>query len=374
MFGLFCGLFISIFLCFSEEPPSERAKMYQNLTSLSKNLAFDEPKVKQELDKQKTRLQLDSEPNATSELPLDNFSPAQINCLLLISAFNGDHARVEALMTKSTADTYLELIYEMNALHLALIKGHAKCVTAILKPGRFQEDWLQTKYQGLYSPLHLAVYFGHVPCLKVVLASACDRRDVIDSMNDANTCTPLHIAAMLDSVEAGEVLLKNGADIEGREVTYTPLLLAAQYENCEMTHWLLEKGADWNSKTPEGVTALALIEYHVPEAMTAYLDNCIELHEPEHRWQQLTVKVDSSRLTTRPNHMTGSLLSDFKQLGCYRRLEHPVCQLMLSCIGIEAFAFYHFYLFYCVVVATVSIDYLRYNYGCICITKSSSSL
>lgn len=310
-----------------------------------------------------------------SELPLDDFSPGQINCLLLITAYYGDHASVEVLMEKSTSPTYLKSVCEMNALQLALIKGHVECVNAILRPGEFREDWLKMKYQGWYSPLHLAVYFGHVACLEAVLASACDRRDVVDSMHEANTmCTPLHIAAILNSIEAAEVLLKNGADIEGKPVAYTPLHLAAKYENCEMAHLLLEKEADWNSKTPEGVTALALIEYHVPEAMTAYLDNCIELHEPEHLWQQLTVKVDSSRLTTRSYQMTGSLLSDFKQLGCSRRLEHPVCQLMLSCVNIEAFRFYIYYLCYLAIVTAVSVDYLRYNYGCICITKSSSSL
>lgn len=351
---------------------------YQDLSTLSKNLAVDFLKVELQLAKLKTKLKLDSYSNYdnASDLPLDHFSPDQVQCLLLLAAYRGDHSTVEALVTKSIGGTGSKRICQMNALHLALIKGHVDCVTAILAPGELRAGWLKTSLHQQYSPLHLAVYFEHFPCLEAILASASDRMDVIDFMHKTNPqCTPLHIAVMLDSVEAAELLLRFGADIDGRPVIYTPLHLAAQYENCEMTHWLLEHGADWKINTPEGISALALVENHVPEAMTAYLDSCILLNDPKTRGcESVIVNVDTSKLTSRPNQITGSLLSDFKELGYTSRLEHPTCQIMISSVTDKVVLFHFLYLFYVMVGIVLSLYFIMSTYGCICIQNTNKMM
>jgi hypothetical protein len=221
----------------------------------------------------------------------------------------------------------------------------------------------------------LAVYFEQLPCLEAVLTSAADRWDVVHSMHYTNVeCTPLHIAAMLDSVEAAELLLNNDADIEGKPVEYTPLHVAAQNRNCKMAYWLLDRGADWKSKTPNGVTALAMVEYHVPDAMTAYLDSCIVLREYQLERQQLLIKVDSSKLTTLPLQITGSLLSEFKHIGCSWRLEHPTCQIMLSCVTDQTLMLRSCYFIYILFGLMMSMAYLMSTYGCICITNLNSTM
>lgn len=65
--------------------------------------------------------------------------------------------------------------------------------------------------------------------------------------------TPLHLAAMIDSVEIAKYLIENGADINAvRFDGNTPLILAGT----KVTKLLIEKGADINYATPEGTTAI----------------------------------------------------------------------------------------------------------------------
>ncbi len=69
--------------------------------------------------------------------------------------------------------------------------------------------------------------------------------------------TPLHLAAVLNNVEAVELCLSHGADVNvGTEGGFTPLHWAASRDAADTAAHLLESGADINAENNQGVTPL----------------------------------------------------------------------------------------------------------------------
>jgi ankyrin repeat protein len=69
-------------------------------------------------------------------------------------------------------------------------------------------------------------------------------KSVVD-LHDANKRTPLHIAAMSNSVECCKILIENGCDVNSRDDKMrTPLMLACQFQNLKCIELLLSTGCD----------------------------------------------------------------------------------------------------------------------------------
>ena len=100
------------------------------------------------------------------------------------------------------------------------------------------------KSSSLVSPLVVAVQNGNLDCVKVLLRYGAD----IEGRDDLFRHLPLFVASFNGSVEILSYLLDNGADmnavtnIEGH--TITPLIVAVQSGNLESVKVLLKYGAD----------------------------------------------------------------------------------------------------------------------------------
>jgi len=75
---------------------------------------------------------------------------------------------------------------------------------------------------------------------------------------DTMGMTPLLYAATHDNVEAAQMLIENGANLEAREryKGFTPLLYACHLLKPKIIPLLVEKGADLNAKDKKGKTPL----------------------------------------------------------------------------------------------------------------------
>lgn len=81
-----------------------------------------------------------------------------------------------------------------------------------------------------------------------------DTPDVHDSRFNQ---TPLHLAAYYNRTEAAKLLLKNGANIEARNVyNLTPLHFAAKNNSTEVAKLLLERGAEIEAKNSHNAAPL----------------------------------------------------------------------------------------------------------------------
>ncbi|MGE5457502.1 MAG: ankyrin repeat domain-containing protein [Methanococcaceae archaeon] len=105
-----------------------------------------------------------------------------------------------------------------------------------------------------FTLLGLASYFGHFPLVKSLLKKGADPNT---QSNNQFKVAPIHSACSISNYEITELLLKNGANVDARQLhDYTPLHSAAHNGRIEIAKLLIDNGADVNAKTDDGKTPL----------------------------------------------------------------------------------------------------------------------
>ena len=159
----------------------------------------------------------------------------------------------------------------VSPLVVAVQNGNLDCVKVLLRYGADIEG-RDDMFRHL--PLFVASFNGSVEILSYLLDNGADMNAV--SNTEGHTITPLIAAVQSGNLESVKVLLKYGADIEGRgdfkyvfkdhpfhSVSFegcTPLFVAAVNGNVEILSCLLDSGADLNAvANTEGHTITPLI-------------------------------------------------------------------------------------------------------------------
>lgn len=259
----------------------------------------------------------------------------QIDALFMCACYFGHFGFVSSLAECISPNAHEFTCCELNALHLAIVKGFASCVVEILSksPGI---PWLEIEYKG-YLPLHLSIFFATpsvvfeiVNALKSSHGNIEDFRLHIDRRSTQSPkYSALHIAAMKNSHQVDTCLLENGADIDAAldKSQHTPLHIAALYKNEEKTEVLLQKGASLSAKIKNGMIAMQLVTSNVPNALHHILDKGISLRD-SHDGQSLVLNFDI--LQKLPRDSRNNLLSCFVDFGQHHYLQHPLCRVLLQ--------------------------------------------
>jgi len=101
--------------------------------------------------------------------------------------------------------------------------------------------------------MHIAATHGDVPILKYFHK----RGGSVHVTKQHDQRTPLHMAAMYNSVEVVRQLLKYGAQVDARaQDGWTPLLKAVLLSHHEIAEVLLEAGADPNARVDHSFNAI----------------------------------------------------------------------------------------------------------------------
>ncbi len=136
----------------------------------------------------------------------------------------------------------------------AVAADDLKDVTALLAKGASPN----VKNSVEIPVLVMAIRRGSAPMVEILLKNSAD-----PNARDLDTdSTPLMEA--LDRADIAKLLLSAGADVnaasrkEGDLMGMTPLMLAALNGSENLVELLIEKGAHVNAKTPEGLTALSM--------------------------------------------------------------------------------------------------------------------
>lgn len=244
---------------------------------------------------------------------------------LLSAARNGDHMEVEVLLTAGTEVDYLDRTERKTALHFAAQYGHKYVAKQLLdhdadiemrcepsgsammihhRAGRTPLHWAAAgddtggRSEGLVrllldhgadtnarndshrTPLQEAVMYTRLSDMQ---PNTTVIRLLLEHGAQINACdilgwTPLHEAAFYDKHDLVLILLKNGANADGKAaesdpaypsnpkmtgelIPKTPLLLTASHWSIPTVRALLEHGADVNARTadsyrPSGETLL----------------------------------------------------------------------------------------------------------------------
>lgn len=109
---------------------------------------------------------------------------------------------------------------------------------------------------GGYTALHLAARFGFVEAIQLLLDNGAN----INLLSLASGGTPLHIAAASKNYEAAKVLIQRGAKLEIQEGGgTTPLIAAVIMSDPEMVKILVESGAVINTRSSTNVLITPLV-------------------------------------------------------------------------------------------------------------------
>ncbi|KYN36406.1 Ankyrin repeat and death domain-containing protein 1A [Trachymyrmex septentrionalis] len=138
-----------------------------------------------------------------------------------------------------------------TALHHAAITGHPAVITALANIPRIVLDTTDKKGQ---TPLHCACAKEHLDAVEVLigLGANVDAQD-----NDGNT--PLHVATRTRHTGIAQLLLKAGANTELIDAEgFTPLHVAASQGCKGILDSMIQHGADLNKQCKNGNTPLHL--------------------------------------------------------------------------------------------------------------------
>lgn len=107
-----------------------------------------------------------------------------------------------------------------------------------------------------FTPLGLASFFGHKELVKILLNNEADPNI---AANNSFKVTPLHSACAVSNYEIAQLLIKNGADVNAKQMQgVTPLHSAAHNGQTNLVRLLINNGANINSKMDDGQTPLSM--------------------------------------------------------------------------------------------------------------------
>ncbi|KAK6636534.1 hypothetical protein RUM43_010196 [Polyplax serrata] len=187
--------------------------------------------------------------------------------------------------------------YGETAMHLAIIYGHTRLVSRLLKSGanvNIETVSLNGKdfrkferYSGYkHTCLHYAIIHHQIKGLEVLINHHLESQPTDNSLDcnlrDSNGNTPLSLSILLDLKEAIPLLLKGGADINAKNTEgLTVLHQAIRNGYTETAIFLLNNGADINILTKDGTCPLQLcIEHHLPQVVESLCRRGVDMSVP----------------------------------------------------------------------------------------------
>ncbi len=143
---------------------------------------------------------------------------------------------------------------DITPLYFAVLMGSHEIAKLLIDAGAD----VDINFTGL-NLLHISgLYAGNKAVTELLIAHGLDVNAMSMASGETKGATPLHVAAGKGNIEATEVLIRNGAELEARlsENQNTPLHLTVRNNQKAAVELLIYEGADVNAKTRYGETPL----------------------------------------------------------------------------------------------------------------------
>ena len=174
---------------------------------------------------------------------------------LICAAQNGNERCVAALIADRRIEIDKSGDDNMTALMMACLKGHIKCVDALVAAGANCTRRTASGVPGCRTALDFACANGHIDCARSLHAAMTGVQfaAVVASDFDPTGWTTLHTACMwgTSGVECAELLLGSGhVDVNAMTTSgHTPLMISCENGNAAVARLLVGAGADPDLQT-----------------------------------------------------------------------------------------------------------------------------
>ncbi len=122
-----------------------------------------------------------------------------------------------------------------------------------------------------FTPIGLACFFGQLEIVNHLISSGSD---INKASNNDFKVAPLHSACAISSYDIAEILIKQGAQVNARQLNdVTPLHSTAHNGQLKLTELLINSGADITAQTTAGKTPLQMAKEKGHPKVAYYLES-----------------------------------------------------------------------------------------------------
>uniref|UniRef100_A0A3B0J731 Uncharacterized protein n=1 Tax=Wolbachia endosymbiont of Aleurodicus dispersus TaxID=1288877 RepID=A0A3B0J731_9RICK len=179
------------------------------------------------------------------------------------------HGRKEVVkyLMKNGADVKRNGALKLTPLHLAVANVNKEMVDCIIENDENIGENIETVDVFGWTSLYWAAAKNDTPILESLLHAISRCRASVDIEDMLLGRTPLHIAAALGNLEAVQLLITYGAEINYQDTCgWTPLNLAVVGKHRKVFNYLIENGAKIETNDPQKIL-LSICPYNWLEAV-----------------------------------------------------------------------------------------------------------
>ncbi|WP_341810978.1 MULTISPECIES: ankyrin repeat domain-containing protein [unclassified Wolbachia] len=172
----------------------------------------------------------------------------------LYEAARNSHKEVVKFLMNSGADVKKNGALKLTPLHIAVANVDEAMVDCIIQNDKNIDENIETVDVFGWTPLYWAAARNNTSILRSLLQAILRYRASVDIEDMLIGRSPLHIAATNDNVEAVELLINYGAEINYKDAWgWTPFNCAAARGNIEVMNCLIANGANIETNDPQKI-------------------------------------------------------------------------------------------------------------------------
>lgn len=172
----------------------------------------------------------------------------------LYEAARNGHKEVVKILMKNGADAKRNGTLKLTPLHIAVANNNKEMVVCLIKMDKNISENIEAVDVFGWTPLYWAAARNNTSILESLLQAISQYRASVDIEDKLIGRSPLHIAATNDNVEAVELLISYGANINYKDVWgWTPFNCAAARGNIEVMNCLIANGANIETNDPQKI-------------------------------------------------------------------------------------------------------------------------
>ncbi|WP_241654124.1 ankyrin repeat domain-containing protein [Wolbachia endosymbiont of Laodelphax striatellus] len=194
-----------------------------------------------------------------------------MNLTALYEAARNGHKEVVRFLMNNGADIRKNGALKLTPLHIAVANVDRAMVNCIIKNDKNINKNIEIVDVLGWTPLYWAAASNNISILEVLLQTILRCRASVDIEDKLIGRSPLHIAATNGNVEAVELLINYGAEVNYKDAWgWTPFNCAAEKDNIEVMNCLIAHGANIETNDPQKIL-LSIHPYNYLEAVNTII-------------------------------------------------------------------------------------------------------